>query len=430
MRVTYIAAGAAGMICGSCLRDNALARELRAIGCEVTFVPVYTPITTEENDESEDALLFGGVSVYLEQKSKVFRMLPRAALKWLDRPSFVRRVTEKRSIDVEAQSLGELTLSMLRGENGNQKKEVELAVEWLTSNEPPDLLNLTNLLIAGFVPSLKHKLSLPVLVTLQGDDLFLNELTDEHRREVLIELRRLAAEIDGFITFSKDYVEVMAELLDVSPDKFHLVPLGINAADFAKLERSPERPPTIGYFGRIAPEKGFGLIVDAFIALHQSGEHPEARLTAGGWLGEGDQAFFDEQIAKLKSANVYAKFQHIGSPDREGKLAFFESIDLFSMPAQQREPKGLSVLEAMASGLPVVQPDHGIFPEIITDQADGLLFPAGDAKALAERISSLLSDPIRAQKIGAKARNTIRAHRTDRGMAKATMEIYTQFTTK
>ena len=63
MRVTYVTAGAAGMICGSCLRDNTLAHELRTLQCDVTLVPVYTPIRTDVENASEDDLLFGGVSV-------------------------------------------------------------------------------------------------------------------------------------------------------------------------------------------------------------------------------------------------------------------------------------------------------------------------------------------------------------------------------
>ena len=122
MRVTYITAGAADMICGSCLRDNALVRKLREQECEITLVPVYTPITVEEEDFSTDKLLLGGISVYLEQSSSLFRKLPNFLTNWLDRPSVVKFFTSRKPIQVEAENLGNLTLSILKGENGNQKR--------------------------------------------------------------------------------------------------------------------------------------------------------------------------------------------------------------------------------------------------------------------------------------------------------------------
>ena len=183
MRVTYVTAGAAGMICGSCLRDNALTHELRALDCDVLLVPVYTPIRTDVENASEQELLFGGISVYLEQKSGLFRKLPRFLTGWLDRPGIIRRLSAKNSIEVEAEQLGELTLSMLRGENGNQRREVKRCISWIRQRARPDLVNLSNLLIAGFVPALKRELDVPGLVTLQGDDLFLEDGLELRRPE-------------------------------------------------------------------------------------------------------------------------------------------------------------------------------------------------------------------------------------------------------
>ncbi|NOT60097.1 MAG: glycosyltransferase family 1 protein, partial [Acidobacteria bacterium] len=64
MRILYFTAGAAGMYCGSCLRDNALATELMRQGHDVTLVPLYTPTLTDEPNVSQEKVLFGGISVY------------------------------------------------------------------------------------------------------------------------------------------------------------------------------------------------------------------------------------------------------------------------------------------------------------------------------------------------------------------------------
>jgi len=76
MRILSITAGAAGMYCGSCLRDNALAAELIAEGHDVILLPLYTPTLTDEVNVSSGKVFFGGISVYLEQKSALFRQLP------------------------------------------------------------------------------------------------------------------------------------------------------------------------------------------------------------------------------------------------------------------------------------------------------------------------------------------------------------------
>ena len=416
------------MICGSCLRDNSLVKRLRDLDCSVILVPVYTPITVEGEDSSDNALLYGGISVYLEQKFPPFRYLPGFMTKWLDRPAIVRSLTNKRKIEIEAENLGELTLSILRGEKGNQRQSLKRAVQWIKKESKPDLINLTNLLIAGFVPSIKRELNLPVIVTLQGDDLFLDELTESHRDLVISELRRLASHIDGFITFSQFYAKKMAALLEVPEEKFHLVNLGVETDEFSDLIRDPVKDPTIGYFGRLAPEKGFHNIVDAFIEIHQKYNLNNARLCAGGWLSPADQNFFNQQVEKLKSANLINFFDHAGSPDLDKKKDFFGKIDVFSLPTTHEEPKGLSVLEAQACGIPVVQPDHGIFPEMLVKTEGGILYDPTDSKSLAKEIMRLLKDKDYANQLGEMGRKNTFELFSAKKMAEETLQVYLQFT--
>ena len=164
------------MFCGSCLHDNALAKALHTDGWDVMLVPFYTPIRTDEQDVSVDQVFFGGINVYLQQKIPFFRYLPSLFDRVLDNPKLIRRVT-KNAIETDAKMLGSLALSMLKGAQGNQRKEVQRVCKWLVG-EQPDLIVISNILVAGFVPALKMQLDVPVLVTLQGDDLFLDGLTD------------------------------------------------------------------------------------------------------------------------------------------------------------------------------------------------------------------------------------------------------------
>jgi hypothetical protein len=110
MRILSITAGAAGMYCGSCFRDNALARELMARGHDVTLVPVYTPTRTDEPNVSRPDVLFGGISVYLQQHSAFFRKAPRFVDRLLDSPRVISAFAG-RGVSADAGLLGELTIS-------------------------------------------------------------------------------------------------------------------------------------------------------------------------------------------------------------------------------------------------------------------------------------------------------------------------------
>ena len=134
LRIAYLTAGAAGMYCGSCLHDNTLARELIRQGVDVQLVPLYTPIQTDEQDVTIDQVFFGGMNVYLQQHVGLFRRLPKWLDRVLDRPGLLRWIGS-RGMETSAEQLGELTVSMLRGSAGFQRKEVQRLCQWLAT--PP-----------------------------------------------------------------------------------------------------------------------------------------------------------------------------------------------------------------------------------------------------------------------------------------------------
>ncbi len=394
-KVVFVTAGGAGMYCGSCMRDNTLVRNLIRQGWDVELVPAYTPVRTDEEDVSIDRVVLGGINMFLDQNVPLFRYLPDWFTDWLDRPGLIKRATSG-TVKVDPTKLGAMTLATVKGEAGAQRREHRKFVRWLKEESKPDLVNLTNLLIGGCIPLIKREMpGVPVLVTIQGDDLFLDQLIEPWRSQVIAQMRELAKEVDGFITFSRFYADYMAEMLGVPPEKFHIVPLGIEHEDFHRLERQPNRPPTIGFFARISPEKGFHHFIDGFLEFANKPGMEDSRIHAGGWLGAQDQPFYDEQLRKLESAGLTSRFHYAGSPDRAGKLSFFEEIDLFSVPTQFLEPKGIYVLEALAAGLPVVQPNHGAFPELLRDVPTCRLVTPGHPGHLADAWHELLAgDPL------------------------------------
>jgi glycosyltransferase involved in cell wall biosynthesis len=424
VKVIYLTAGAAGMYCGSCMRDNSLTVALRGLGCETLLVPTYTPIRTDEESVAQNRIFFGGINVYLEQKFPLFRKLPKFLDRWLGHPMIIGALAS-RSIKIEAAELGELTLSMLRGEHGNQAKEVDQLVTWLRE-ENPDLINLTNLLIGGFIPTLKRHLDCPVIVTLQGDDLFLGQLAQPHRDQALAEMQKLADQVDAFVVNSRYYAGEMGELLHQPAEKFHVVPLGADTADIlaAPAAAHDGRTKNIGYFARICPEKGFDILVDAFIKLKQSPGMQGAKLRAAGWLGAGDEKFFQRQLAKIEQAGLAGDFDYAGSPDRDGKREFLRGLDVFSVPTTYREPKGLYIIEALAAGVPVVQPDHGHFPELLARTGGGILFPPGDADQLGRLLGELLDQASRRRTLGSQGRNNAATMASATRMAEETLSVY------
>src|SRR6478672_11871661 len=381
MRILYLTGGAGQMYCGSCLRDNALATELLARGHDVTLLPVYTPTLTDEPNVSYDKVFFGGVSVYLEQYLPIFRKSP----KWLDgiwdsKPmlSFASR----RSISTSPKMLGEMTVSMLKGEAGFQQKEIAKMLDWLKVEGKPDVISLPYTLLLGLAKPLKDALDKPVLCTLQGDDLFLEGLQEPYRSQSKQLIAEHLKHIDAFISVSQYYAEFMPKYLGVPAEKIKVVPLGINLEGYSKKERDGSEPFTIGFFARVAPEKGLHVLAEAYRHLRKNGNLENARVRVAGYLAPEHRSYLNEIQATMNHAGLEREFNYEGVVDREKKIAFLQGIDVLSVPATYDEPKGIFLLEAMACGVPVVQPRRGGFTEIVEKTGGGLLVQPDHIDAL------------------------------------------------
>lgn len=414
------------MYCGSCLHDNALAAALIANGCDVALIPLYTPIRTDEENVSIDRVFFGGINVYLQEHFAPFRYLPRFLDRWLDWPWLIDRVS-RGGIQVEADRLGSMTVSMLRGESGRQRKEIRRLVDWLAREERPQIVNFSNVLISGAAAAIKRRLNVPIAVTLQGDDLFLNDLKEPYKQQAFAEIARIAQGVDGFIVNTHYYADAMSRLLQIGREKFHIVPLGLNTRDFADNDEV-RRPtvPTVGYLARIAPEKGFHLLVEAFAKLKLMPGMELAKLRAAGWLGAADRGFFAQQQERLRQLGVADSFEYLGVVDRQGKHRFLQSLDLLSVPTTYRDPKGLFVLEALAAGTPVVQPNHGAFSELLGSTGGGVLVPPNDVDALAQALFELLTDDKKRHELALAGRKGVLERHAAPQMARATAAVFGQ----
>jgi glycosyltransferase involved in cell wall biosynthesis len=427
MRIAYITAGAGGMFCGSCMHDNTLVAALQAQGHDALLVPTYTPINTDEPDVSQKRVFFGGINVYLQQKLSLFRHTPWFLDRLLDARGLLRWAG-RFAVKTDASQLGGLTISVLKGEHGHQRKEVAKLVRWLADEVKPEVINLTNVLLSGMVHEIKAALRVPVLGTLQGDDIFLEALPDADRAQAVDLIKAHCREMDGFIATSTYYADFMAGYLELPRERIDVVYPGLSLKGYGGPR--PERngtPLTIGYFARVCPEKGLHNLAEAFRLLRGNPAAPPCRLRVSGWLGANHQSYFDKIASQMKEWGLTQDFAYVASPDHTSKVRFFQDIDVLSVPTTYREPKGLYVLEALANGVPVVQPRHGSFAELVETTGGGLLVEPGDAADLAAGLQRLLADTALREELGRKGKDAVfRAFHAE-AMARMTVATYRKY---
>jgi glycosyltransferase involved in cell wall biosynthesis len=422
------------MYCGGCLRDNALVAGLRKLGHELLMVPLYLPLTLDEEDQSSGTpIFFGGINVYLGQKAALFRAAPG----WL-RDLFASRPLLQWAAGKAAKTrpadLGELTLSMLRGEAGNQSREIEELITWLKTQPQPDLLCLSNALLIGMARRLKADLSAPVACALQGEDWFLDSLPEPHRAACWRTLAERAAEVDLFVAPSRYYGNLMRERLGLPADRVRVVHNGINLDGYKAavqgLESEAQSPksdvPTLGFFARMCPEKGLDTLVEAYLLLRQRGRVGNLKLRVGGSCGPADDVFVNSLRGRLQANGLLPDVEFHPNTDRAAKQAFLRSLSVFSVPARYGEAFGLYVIEAMAAGVPVVQPRVAAFPELLEATGGGVLCAADHPRALAEAIEELLLDHARAQALGEAGRRAVFESFGAEAMARAMAQVYAE----
>lgn len=428
MKYAYLATGAANMYCGSCMRDNTLVAAMKSLGHDACMIPMYTPLRVDEDSVSENHVFYGGIEAYLLQR------YPRQSF-WRDRllqlagSQALIRLMPHFDIGsaVDPAQNAELTLSMLRGEEGNQKELLEEMVNWLKTSLQPELVHITNMLISGVAPAMKKTLNVPVVCGLHGEDIFIDGLPQAYRDQAIALIRQNAAHIDHFIAISQYYADYFGNLIGIDPAKITVVRPGIALQDYQAHNGKPLGTPlTIGYLARISPEKGLHLLVEAFIQLCQSGQFPGLRLKVAGYLSRAYAGYVKRIRGRIKQAGVADQVEIIGTVDRQQKLAFLQSLDVFSVPTIYRDPKGLPVLEAMASGVPVVQPDHGAFPELLAATGGGLLHKPEDPMDLSEKLAVLLRDANLRQGLSQQAHTAVHTAFSAERMAVETVEVYQQ----
>lgn len=418
IRCVMLTPGTGNFFCGSCLRDHSLAKGLMKEGIDITMVPLYLPHVAED-DLKTSPLFFGGINLYLQKKYPWFQKSPGWLRKLLDHPALLRFVSRFSGMTT-AKDLGEMTLDSL--EMKGPQLEFEKLLAWMSDQVKPDIVILSNCLLMGFVKPIKERLQCHVAVTLHGEEAFLDGLQEPYASKSWQALRELCPEVDFFMPVSKTYGRVMQTRMGISDEALEVVYNGIDLNDLPERDEEPQ-PLALGFLANIIAGKGLRTLAEAFVELKQKPENKDLKLMILGSVTPFTKDYLDSVIEYLKENQVYEWCEIRTNLSRKEKYDALKQVSLLSVPATYGESFGLYILEALALGIPVVQPDHGAFRELIEELQGGLLCQPDDPEDLAEKCQQLLDDAELRQKLGKIGRGNVFKHFSKEAMAKRVAQL-------
>ncbi len=388
--------------CENCVRDTSLVRALRRAGEAVIVAPMYLPQFLDPV-AGDAPVFYGGINAYLQQKSAFFRVTPRWVDSILDAGPFLRMAAKKAG-SVRASGLGELTLSVMKGAEGNQAKELRRLLRWLEGEAPFDLVHLSSSLLMGIGTEIKRRFGVPIVCSLQDEDVWIDAMEDPYPRLCWETMAEGGREVEAFVAPSRFFADVMRERMRIDPARLHVVPVGVDPGE-TPPEASPA-PPALGYLARMSRGLGLGTLADAYLELRKGG-FPDLRLHLSGGATGDDGAFLEELRGRFASEGAGDAVRFFDDFDPASRKDFLRSLTLLSVPSPKPTAYGTYILEANAAGVPVVQPRLGSFPEIVEATGGGVLYDPSDADALARELGGLLGDPARLAELGRRGRESV-----------------------
>ncbi len=425
MKIDLITAGAGEMYCGACMHDMYLAQGLINKGHEVSIYPLYTPVKVDfELPRKEKKIYFSGINAFLEQNFEPFRKRSPGLLdKLLESPSLLKLMMSF-SIDIDPARLGAMTVSVLKGNEGYQQREVARLVEAMKKAGTPDIVIITNSMLIGIAPVIEKELKARIYCQLMGEEDFISHLPAPFAKEAQELMRVNTKYIQKFLAPSKAYAEEMAYFLAVDKARVETRTFGINTGYYKPEAKRAVEPFKIGFLSRIMPAKGFDLLVEAFILLAKKYGKQAEFWAAGLTLGARHKVYFKNCKKRLKEEGLSDRFHYSGVPGLKEKADFLKGLSVFSVPSRFSESRGFAVLEAMASGIPVVLPDSGIYREFVNKGNAGILVKPNDPQALAEGLLKIMENPVQASEFGSNGRKCALVSYSQEKMVEETVSFY------
>jgi glycosyltransferase involved in cell wall biosynthesis len=404
MTIAYLVPGSGGQFyCENCLRDIPLIQALRRQGLIVHLIPLYLPLFSEEEQtEVPSPIFFGAVSYYLHHKYPGLRRLG----------SFLRRGLSSRTLlglvarlsgSTQAKGLEDMTLSMISGQGLSKHFDYQALCKHL-SQLSPNVLHLSNALLVGLGRNISRDCNIPLTCTLQDEDSWLDALPEPWRTQAYTLLTEGAKEIFHFFPASNYFGKLMQERINLNPERLTVLAPGI---DFKRYESTSNtmHPPAIGYLYRIAEPYGLDIVARSFLELRTNPGLELLELHISGGYTGADKSFI-RKVRRILAPAIRQGRVHFHPQFGFGqRQRFFSQISVLCVPLRRPEAFGTYVLEALASGIPVVQPQHGAFPEIIAATNGGLCYPPNQGPTTS--LAKILLDADLAQKLGQAGRAAV-----------------------
>jgi glycosyltransferase involved in cell wall biosynthesis len=427
MNIIQIIPGSGGTFyCGNCLRDSKYFNALRAEGHNVTKIPMYLPLFGDEHDISDVPIFYGAISLYLKQVYPIFRKAP----KWVDNllnSKPMMKLAASMAGSTRAKGLEDMTFSMLLGEEGEQKAELDHMVNWIAEHCKPDIIHISNALLLGLARRLKEKIGVPVLCSLQDEDVWIDPMQPKFQEKIWDLMHERAKDVDALVSVSNYFAGEMQKRMNLPGEKVKTIHLGVGVEDYTYISpREKER--NVGYISRMCHKDGFDIVVDAFIELKKKPGFDDVKLIATGGSTGDDAKFLKEQKRKIKENGLSESFVILPEFEDEAVHDFFKKVSLVSVPVRIGEAFGIYLLESMASGVPVVQPALGAFPEIIELSGGGVTYMPNSPEKLAETWAGLLSNPDKLEQLSRSGYEGTRANFDIHAKAKETIDLYENLT--
>jgi len=392
MNILQIIPGSGGSFyCGNCLRDDKFYLAMKKQGHQVTKLPMYLPLFSDEHDLNEIPVFYGAISIYLKQLYPIFQKAPAWVDKLLNSKPMLKLAASMAG-STSAKGLEEMTISMLMGEEGKQKEELHRMVSWMAEHLHPDVLHLSNALLLGLAPKLREVFPDAVIVcSLQDEDVWVDAMNDSFRNKIWKLMSEKAEAVDGFIAVSDFYAKVSLEKMDIPESKVFINHLGVEPSEY-QVKAFEEKQRNIGYISRMCEANGFDIMIDAFILLKQDKEFEDVQLILTGGSTGDDKGILNETEKKLKNAKLWNDVEFHEDFDGSGRHNFFSKVQMISVPVRNGEAFGLYLLESMASAVPLVQPKLGAFPEIVDKSKGGIIYGHNSKENLCDALKILLRD--------------------------------------
>jgi len=424
MKIINIIPGFGGTFyCGNCLRDSGYVAALREAGHEAVRLPLYLPLTSQFRSEDPDIPVFyGAVSIYLKQSMPILKNMPSWAEKLLNSEP-VLKMASRQAGSTRAAGMEDLTLTMINDRRGLLRQETDQLIAFLRDHGKPDVVHLSNALLIGIAAAVKKELGIPVVCSLQDEDVWVDAMAENLRDTVWDAMAEQVPHVDAFIAVSSYFGSVMQYKMRIPPEKLHILPIGVNPANYA-VNQPAVAPRTIGFLSRLCPENGLAVLTGAFIELRRNPAFNDLRLRLTGGMTNDNKPFLEALLKQLRENGLESSVEMHEDFTTAGLQNFFKGLTLLSVPVLEGEAFGLYQLESMASGIPSVMPAMGAFPEIAAETGGGVIYDPNTPQALARAIASLLNDPLRIEQLSKQGLAAVHNQYNHLAVARKAIDIY------